>query len=272
MLPKAIFNWSTGKDSALALYKVLQSGEYDVAWLLTTVNDRYDRVSMHGVRTELLESQAASLGIPLVQVRLSESPTMEAYERAMGETLDQLIAAGATCSIFGDIFLEDLRTYREHRLAELGLKAVFPLWQISTSELAREVIELGFTAITTCVNDRWLDRRFVGRTLDSAFLKELPAGVDPCGENGEFHTFACNGPIFRQPIPVTVGDVVYRRYEQPAVERYKGENSRPSGSYTCQVDPDNSPTSVQIEAGFWYCDLVPVHGPHIGFPAPKERY
>jgi uncharacterized protein (TIGR00290 family) len=260
MPPKAIFNWSTGKDSALALHKVMQSGEYEVAWLLTTVNEHYDRVSMHGVRTELLEAQAASLGIPLVQVRLPESPTMERYERAMGETLNQLISAGASCSIFGDIFLEDLRIYREQRLTPLGLDVIFPLWQIPTSALVREVIQLGFTAITTCVNDRWLDRRFVGRRLDDAFVEELPSGVDPCGENGEFHTFTCDGPIFRQAIPVTVGDVVYRRYEQPVVEGNRKDNAESSGSYMCQSVPDGRQLSVKVEAGFWYCDLLPTDG------------
>jgi uncharacterized protein (TIGR00290 family) len=254
MRPTAIFNWSTGKDSALALYKVLQSGEYDIGWLLTTVNERYERVSMHGVRTELLQAQADSLGVPLVQVRLPETQTMEAYERAMGETLSQLIAAGASCSIFGDIFLEDLRAYREQRLAALGLRAVFPLWQTPTSVLAREVIDLGFSAITTCVNDRWLGRQFVGRQLDDMFLQELPVGVDPCGENGEFHTFTCDGPLFRQAIPVTLGEVVYRRYEQPARAGDDGDHTPQQESYACQSASDDR--QAPIEAGFWYCDLL----------------
>ncbi len=231
MPPKAIFNWSTGKDSALALHRVLQSGGYDVAWLLTTVNERYDRVSMHGVRTELLKAQAESIGIPLVQVRMPEMPTMAAYEALMRETLGRLRDAGAAVSIFGDIFLEDLRAYREQRLAELGLLGVFPLWRDPTNVLAREVISLGFKAITTCVNEAVLDRRFVGRILDDAFLGELPDGVDPCGENGEFHTFVFDGPIFKQAIPLHVGSVVHRTYEAPA-------------------------TAPLASAGFWYCDLT----------------
>ncbi len=238
--PKAIFNWSTGKDSALALHKVLQSGEYDVAWLLTTVNVRYDRVSMHGVRTELLEAQAASLGIPLVQVRLPDTPTMDAYERAMRETFGQLRDEGATVSIFGDIFLEDLRVYREQQLIKSGLQAVFPLWQIPTGILAREVIDLGYTAITTCVTAQYLDRSFVGRVFDDAFLKDLPAGVDPCGENGEFHTFTCDGPIFQRPVRVSMGDVVHRRYEQPSVH----------------ADANSGDRATPGAAGFWYCDLL----------------
>jgi uncharacterized protein (TIGR00290 family) len=259
MRPKAIFNWSTGKDSALALSKVLQTGEYEVAWLLTTVNERYDRVSMHGVRTELLEAQTASIGIPLVQVRLPDVPTMDAYERVMQQTLQALIAAGASCSIFGDIFLEDLRVYREQRLAALGLQAVFPLWNIPTPALAREVIAQGFTAITTCVNDRWLDQRFAGRQFDETFLRDLPPGVDPCGEHGEFHTFTCDGPIFRQAIPVTVGDVIYRRYDQPAGRDKKRdtesrERETPDGSYACQSPPDDRRSPVEV--GFWYCDLL----------------
>lgn len=254
MRPKAIFNWSTGKDSALALHKVLQEGRYDVAWLLTSVNEEHDRVSMHGVRRELLEAQAASLGIPLVQVRLPNAPTMEAYERAMRAVLLRLREEGATVSIFGDIFLEDLRAYREQRLAEVGLQGVFPLWQLPTDILAREVIDLGFKAITTCVNERHLDRRFVGRTLDHEFFQELPAGVDPCGENGEFHTFTYDGPIFRTPVFVSVGEVVHRRYAQPAPTDADDADE----TYTCGVskDQENEPQAL-AETGFWYCDLLP---------------
>jgi len=229
----AIFNWSTGKDSALALHTVLRDGAYDVRWLLTTVNEHYDRVSMHGVRTTLLRAQAAAIGIPLIEVRLPETPTMEHYDRIMMETLSALRAEGAEASIFGDIFLEDLRAYRESRLAEAGLRGHFPLWKRPTDALVYEVIELGFTATTTCVNAAVLDHRFVGRVLDDAFVRELPAGVDPCGENGEFHTFVSAGPLFTQPVPVRLGDVI----------------RRPSGSGTgANPGTDN--------AGFWYCDLL----------------
>lgn len=261
MRTKAIFNWSTGKDSALALHKVLQSERYDVAWLLTTVNAEYDRVSMHGVRTELLEAQAASLGVPLVQVRLPDTPTMDAYERAMRETLDRLRNEGATVSIFGDIFLRDLRMYREQKLAEAGLHAVFPLWQTPTETLAREVIDLGFVTITTCVNAQYLDRRFVGRTFDDAFLDELPATVDPCGENGEFHTFTCDGPIFQRAVHVTTGEVVHRSYAQPVVPQ-NGDDHGDHGEradrdrYDCQPSSGGEGGATPGAAGFWFCDLL----------------
>lgn len=256
--PTAIFNWSTGKDSALALHKVLQSGEYNVGWLLTTVNAHYDRVSMHGVRTELLEAQAESLGIPLVQVRLPNTPTMDAYECAMRETLGQLRDEGATVSIFGDIFLEDLRVYREQQMANSGLQAVFSLWQTPTRVLAREVIDLGFTAITTCVNAQCLDRSFVGRVFDDAFLKDLPAGVDPCGENGEFHTFTCDGPIFQRLVRVSIGDVVHRRYEQLPVhaDDSSGDRGASTGRAPYQCGSQSGDRATPGAAGFWYCDLL----------------
>ena len=252
---KAIFNWSTGKDSALALHKVLRAGEYDIRWLLTTINARHDRVSMHGVRTELLQAQAESLGIPLVRVMMPDTPTMDAYEQAMRDVLERLRFEGATASIFGDIFLEDLRAYREQRLVELGLQAVFPLWGIPTDVLARDVIELGFRAITTCVNDRYLDCNFVGREFDSSFVKDLPEGVDPCGENGEFHTFTYDGPIFHHPVPVVLGDVVHRRYQASEEGKEDSSTANPtSGSYNCR---SSSTQADPIEAGFWYCDLLP---------------
>lgn len=253
MRPKAIFNWSTGKDSALALHTILQEDRYEVAWLLTTVNEEHDRVSMHGVRRDLLEAQAESLGIPLVQVRLPNAPTMEAYEQAIRETLLHLRNEGATVSIFGDIFLEDLRLYREQRLAELELEGVFPLWRQPTDALAQRVIALGFKAITTCVNERYLDRHFVGRLLDQEFLRDLPAGVDPCGENGEFHTFTYEGPIFRTPIAVLAGDVVYRRYADPAGAASSPNTTDRRETYQCSTSTTEEPLN---QSGLWYCDLL----------------
>ncbi len=254
---KAIFNWSTGKDSALALHKVLRAGEHDVRWLLTTVNARHDRVSMHGVRTELLKAQAEAIGIPLVQVILPDAPTMDAYERAMHDALDALRSDGATVSIFGDIFLEDLRAYREQRLAELDLQAAFPLWGTPTGELAQDVIDLGFRAITTCVNDRHLDRSFVGREFDSAFLRDLPAAVDPCGENGEFHTFTYDGPIFRQPVPVVLGEVIHRRY-QASQDAAADSDAGDSVSGFCGARLRPKTQASPTDAAFWYCDLLPL--------------
>ncbi|MET4073895.1 ATP-binding protein [Hymenobacter sp. UYCo722] len=248
MKPQAIFNWSGGKDSALALYKVRQAGQYDIQTLLTTVSTPYQRISMHGVRTALLEQQAAALGLPCRQLLLPEMPSMATYEQLMGDTMRELQQAGATVSIFGDIFLEDLRRYREAKLAEAGLAAVFPLWGVPTTELIREFLGLGFKTITTCVNEQYLDRSFVGRVIDEDFLRDLPANVDPCGENGEFHTFVFDGPLFSHPIAFEKGEIVYREYAAPAPV------ADDSDDYDCAPAPgaDTAPAP----AGFWYCDLV----------------
>lgn len=247
MKQPAIFNWSGGKDSALALYQTLQSGHYGVQTLLTTVSAPHQRISMHGVRTALLDRQAAALGLPCRQLLLPETPTMATYEHLMASTMQELKSVGATASIFGDIFLADLRQYRESKLAELGLEAVFPLWGVPTIELIREFIGLGFKTITTCVNEKFLDRSFVGRVIDEEFLRDLPAGVDPCGENGEFHTFVFDGPLFSQPIAFEKGEIVYRKYTAPAP------------APTDQAADDCAPASSgpsPFDTGFWYCDLV----------------
>ncbi len=245
MKEKAVFNWSGGKDSALALYKIIQQDEYDILSLLTSISEQHQRISMHGVRVDLLEKQAQSLGIPLVQMQISETPTMEAYENMMAITLQDLKNKGATISIFGDIFLEDLRKYREEKLAELNLKAVFPLWKKPTTEIIKEFIDLGFKTITTCVNEKYLDKSFVGRIIDKDFLSDLPANVDPCGENGEFHTFVFEGPIFKNPIRFEKGEIVYRKY----ISTKADDNS----AYNCNSDIDSP-----FDYGFWYCDLLPV--------------
>ena len=246
MKQPAIFNWSGGKDSALALYKVLQSGQYDVKELLTSISEPHQRVSMHGVRVALLEQQAASLGLPCHQLQLPETPSMDVYEQLMASTLQGLQHRhGTTVAIFGDIFLEDLRRYREQKLAELGWQAAFPLWGASTTGLMREFLGLGFKTITTCVNEKWLDQNFVGRVVDETFLRDLPPNVDPCGENGEFHTFVFDGPLFRQPVAFETGEVVYRKYT-PA-PKTDGTN------YECGDQTDPSP----FDTGFWYCDLLP---------------
>jgi len=246
MKQQAIFNWSGGKDSALALYKVLQSGLYDVRELLTTVSEPYQRISMHGVRVDLLDRQAASLGLPCRKLSLPEMPTMEAYEQLMAAALQEQQNRGATAAIFGDIFLEDLRRYREDQLAKLGLQAVFPLWGLPTTELIREFIGLGFKTITTCVNDKYLDQSFVGRVIDEAFLRDLPARVDPCGENGEFHTFVFDGPLFRHPVPFEKGEIVYRQYAPAPKTDDSGDD--------CADRTDAAPSP--FDHGFWYCDLV----------------
>ena len=200
---------------------------------------------MHGVRIELLDQQAASIAIPLVKMLTPEMPDMKTYETIMKETLVRLKNSGMQVCIFGDIFLEDLRMYRENKLAEINLKAIFPLWKIPTSQLIREFIDLGFKAIIVCVNDRFLDRRFVGRIIDDSFLKDLPDNVDPCGENGEFHSFVYDGPIFSKPIEFKLGEIVHRKYSPTQQDS--------SSQYTC-----NSSNPNPFDNGFWYGDLIPV--------------
>ena len=207
---KALFCWSGGKDSAAALYDVQQSKQYEIAALLVTVNEDYDRVSMHGVRRTLIEQQALSIGLPIEEVSVPTSSSNEEYESRMRQTLTRLQQGGVVAAIFGDIFLEEVRKYREENLARIGMKAVFPLWGKDAKGLFRSFLALGFKAIITCVDAKVLDKKFIGRTLDDDFLAELPPGVDPCGENGEFHSFVYDGPIFNKPVEFTLGDVVLR--------------------------------------------------------------
>lgn len=225
----AYFNWSGGKDSALALWRLKQSRQYDIRFLLTSMNSLYDRVSMHGVRRSLIERQAALLGIPLVTLELGEQPGMEEYEKTMKDKVNWLKEKGCLHAIFGDIFLEDLKLYREQQLAPSGINCVFPLWKQDSRQLVQEFIQSGFRSIVVCVNDQFLDRSFCGRVINEDFIRDLPVGVDPCGENGEFHSFCIGGPLFPENIEVAVGEYVYRTYEQPGGE----------GKY-----------------GFWYCDLM----------------
>lgn len=206
----------------MTLHELRKSGRYQVVVLLTTLTRDYDRICMHGVRSILLEQQAEALGLPLEKIFISKNASNEEYEHRMREVLERHRADGVTAVVFGDIFLEDLRAYREERLAQIGLKAVFPIWKRDTAELACKFIELGFKAVVTCADSNLLDSSLVGRTFDEQFLSMLPAGVDPCGENGEFHSFVSAGPVFRRQIPLEIGEIVLR---------------------------DN---------GFYYCDLVPV--------------
>jgi uncharacterized protein (TIGR00290 family) len=205
-----IMSWSGGKDSALALYDVLKGGTCRVAALLTTVTEDYDRISMHGVRRSLLEQQAASLGISLEKVLIPKDASNEEYEANLAKALAKYSDAGVQSVVFGDIFLEDLRKYREEKLASVGMKAVFPLWKRNTAELVRALGALGFKAITTCVDTTALRKESVGRVIDEGFLAELPSFVDPCGENGEYHSFVFDGPIFSGPVRFSVGKKVLR--------------------------------------------------------------
>jgi uncharacterized protein (TIGR00290 family) len=241
-MKKAVFNWSGGKDSALALHYILQQKEYHIETLLTSVNDTFNRVSMHGVRTELLHQQANSLDIPVLELRLPESPTMDVYNSILTKTNNTLKAQGIAHSIFGDIFLEDLKKYREEQLATVGIKAHFPLWKRNTKELVHEFIDLGFKTIVVCTKLELLGEEFVGEVITKDFLKELPKNVDPCGENGEFHTFVYDGPIFKKPIDFTIGEKVYKTYEAPKKKEDACFSSTPSTK----------------EMGFHFCDLIPV--------------
>ena len=243
MKEKIIFCWSGGKDSAIALHRILQGGRFEVAALLTTCNEHFQRISMHGVRVELLELQAASIGLPLEKVFVSQRSSNEEYEQKMSACLLAHKARGVTGVIFGDIFLEDLRRWREENLARAGLRGIFPLWKIDTRELMREFIALGFGSVICCVNDAYLDETAVGRNIDAEFVNSLPADVDPCGENGEFHSFAFAGPIFKQPLRFKVGEKVYRPVEQ----------THP-GAVSSAVCPAGSTRQAK---GFWFCDLLP---------------
>ncbi len=228
-----LVSWSGGKDSAHALYELLKTSRYRVVALLTTVTEGYDRISMHGVRRDLLERQAASLGYALEEVAISKGAACEEYESKMRDILMRYASSGVSSVVFGDIFLEEIRDYREGNLSQIGMQGIFPLWGRNTSRLAAEFISRGFKAVVTCVDSKFLDGRFAGRDFDERFLSELPGTVDPCGERGEFHSFVYDGPLFREKVPLAKGGVVLR------------------------------------EERFYYCDLFPV-GPGLSSKAPTK--
>lgn len=232
---KTYFNWSTGKDSSMALYHLLKQETFNVDKLLTTINAHHNRVSMHGLQRALLMQQVQSIGIPLTTVELPEEPTMEDYSRIMGETVNQLKNEGYANCGFGDIFLEDLRQYRESQLK--GITCHFPLWKRDTKALMKEFIELGFKAVVLCVNSEFLDESFVGRELNEDFINDLPDNVDPCGENGEYHTFCYDGPIFSEPIPFKRGEKILKRYKKPNASNESAEEEF---------------------GGHWFLDLIPI--------------
>lgn len=236
---KTYFNWSTGKDSALALYYLLNDNNYSVNQLVTTINSHYNRVTMHGLRQELLVAQTQALNIKASFIQLPEQPSMEVYNQIMQDSVTGLKNQGFTHSAFGDIFLEDLKAYRTNQLATLDVKAVFPLWKKDTKQLLTQFLKLGFKTIVVCANSKYFDQDFVGTIIDENFIDNLPEGVDPCGENGEFHTFCFDGPIFKNPIPFTIGEKVYREYKAPKTD----DND------VCKSDAETY--------GVWYCDLIP---------------
>lgn len=225
---KAVFCWSGGKDSAFALFRTIREGRFEVVGLLSTMNQLHGRLSMHGVREGLIEAQAASIGIPLEKVWVQEGTNPE-YEKAMEEKLLSFKERGVSHVLFGDIFLEDLREYREKNLARVGLQAAFPIWKMDTRELIRSFLNEGFETILCCINDSYLREEFLGRKIDAAFLADLPAHVDPCGENGEFHSFCYAGPVFRNRIDFKTGEKVFRSLAE---------------------------FGASGEGGFWYLDLI----------------
>ncbi len=209
-LPKAWMSWSTGKDSAWALHVARKQGDVDIVALLTTVNTAHARVALHAVRESLLEAQAEALGLPLVKVPIPSPCPNAVYEEAMETALKRALREGVTHMVFGDLFLADIRKYREEKLTPLGITPLFPLWLLDTAALAQEMFAAGLVAYVTCVDPRKLDRSHAGKRFDAQFLQRLPTGIDACGENGEFHTFACAGPMFTRPIQIEVGEVVDR--------------------------------------------------------------
>ena len=212
MQKRALMNWSGGKDSALSLYHILQNKEYQVEHLLTSLNDSFKRVSMHGVREELLDQQAQNIGINLVKLRLKETVSMEEYQAKMAEIMQPLVESGIKYSIFGDIFLEDLRQYREVGLAQIGMEGIFPIWKRASLNILDEFWDLGFKTIVVAINGNHLDKSFCGRILDRDFVRDLPPNIDPCGENGEFHTFVFETPYFKNSIHFEIGETVYKTY------------------------------------------------------------
>jgi len=208
--PKALLSWSSGKDSAWALHRLREAGEVELVGLVTTINRAAGRVAMHAVREGLLERQARATGLPLWRVPIPSPCSNAQYEAAMAGVVARAVAAGIERMAFGDLFLADIRAYRERQLAGTGLAPSFPIWGLETGALAREMVAAGLRAYVTCVDPRQLDPAFAGRSFDAAFLDDLPEGVDPCGENGEFHTFAWAGPMFTEPVAVVPGPVVER--------------------------------------------------------------
>lgn len=210
MAEKTLLSWSSGKDSAWALHVLRSNPELEVVGLLTTINEQFERVAMHAVRVQLLRAQAAAAGLPLTEVGLPWPCSNEQYEAVMATAIEQARASGITVMAFGDLFLEDIRQYRVQKLEGTGIRPIFPLWGLPTDELARTMLYGGLRARLTCVDPRKLPLEFAGREFDAALLAELPPSVDPCGERGEFHSFAYAGPMFKSPVAIRTGEVVER--------------------------------------------------------------
>jgi len=240
-MKKVFLNWSSGKDAALSLFLLQKDNTLNVAQLVTTLSSKYNRVSMHGLREELLDQQIAQLKIPLQKLYLPESVSMKDYNAMMDTLFLDLAKEGFDYAAYGDIFLEDLKKYREETLKKSGLKALFPLWKKDTKTIMEQYLALGFKAITVSVNAKLLDASFVGRIVDKQFLEDLPENIDVCGENGEFHTFVFDGPIFKNPINFKIGEKVLRSYSP-------SKNDEDDCFKTDKTSWDTE---------FWYCDLLP---------------
>lgn len=241
-MKKAYFNWSSGKDSALALYKIQQQKEFEVVKLITNVNEDYQRVSMHGLHEDLLTAQVESIGLPLEKIMFPADVTMDLYNQRMKEKTAELKSDGLHYAVFGDIFLEDLKNYRDKKLAEVAIEGVYPLWKRDTKELLQEFLSLGFKAITVCVNAKLLGEEFVGRVIDEQFINDLPENIDVCGENGEFHTFVFDGPIFKNPVEFTIGEKVQKSY-----------TLKDDDTQNCHTGSKEKVKNY--DTSFWYCDL-----------------
>jgi uncharacterized protein (TIGR00290 family) len=227
-----ILSWSGGKDSAYALYKLMNDERYEVKYLLSTFNVNFKRLSMHGVKEELVDAQAESIGISLIKVYVYGNSNGE-YEMQMKAALLSIKEEGINKIAFGDIFLEDLKDYRETMMHAVGMECIFPLWKNDTTILVNDFIAKGFKTYTCCINDAYLDESWAGRLVDHSFLQALPATVDPCGENGEFHTFCADGPVFKSAIPIKLSDKIYKPLETAVDTKTKG---------------------------FWYCDMELLKG------------
>ena len=209
-MKRVLLSWSSGKDSAWSLYMLRQDPDLEVVGLLTTINEAFDRVAMHAVRRDLLEAQGEAAGLPLKAIRIPWPCSNEQYERIMGEACAQARADGVDAVAFGDLFLRDIRAYRERQLEGTGLEPLFPLWNLDTRDLAQAMIAGGLRAKLTCVDPKRLAPTFAGRDFDQQFLSDLPPGVDPCGENGEFHSFVYAAPVFDKTLPIRIGEIVER--------------------------------------------------------------
>lgn len=232
---QAILNWSGGKDSAFCLYKCLTGDNIQIKYLLTTLSESDNRIPMHGVRNNLLVKQAESTGIELKEIFLPENAPNNIYNEIMRSSLEQHKKEGINHSVYGDIFLEDLRQYRESRLAEIKMKGLFPLWGMSADKIMNEFIALGFKAVITSVDGKRLDKSFVGREIDGSLLNDLPRDIDLCGENGEYHSFVYDGPIFREPVPFKRGELFYKPYK---------------------IISDSAKGVTGFASGFWNLDLI----------------